>query len=112
MPRRAMLAGVMHLVAQSVRTPKYLWAILFWMGLALLSRVLYVNILHAPFFFDDINNIRQNGHIRLTTLSADGLFKAAFYSNAPNRPVANISFALNYYVHQYRVRGYHIVNIL
>ena len=30
----------------------------------------------------------------------------------PFRPVAYISFALNYYLHQYDVLGYHLVNIL
>ena len=30
----------------------------------------------------------------------------------PNRPVANLSFALNYYFHQYDVIGYHVINIV
>ena len=38
--------------------------------------------------------------------------KAAFESPVPSRPVANISFALNYYFHQYDLMGYHVINIL
>jgi tetratricopeptide (TPR) repeat protein len=41
-----------------------------------------------------------------------GITRAGFESDASNRPVANISFALNYYFHQYNVMGYHLVNIL
>jgi len=35
-----------------------------------------------------------------------------FKSPASNRPVANISFALNYYFGKYDVTGYHVVNII
>jgi tetratricopeptide (TPR) repeat protein len=38
--------------------------------------------------------------------------RAGFESPSSSRPVANISFALNYYFHQYHVLGYHLVNIL
>jgi tetratricopeptide (TPR) repeat protein len=57
-------------------------------------------------------NIRENPHIRLTHLSLFDLTHVIVKSRAPNRPVANISFALNYYIHRYNVVGYHLVNIL
>jgi len=74
--------------------------------------VLYVHTLNGPFVFDDVRNIQKNVYVHLTHLSVDSLLKAAFRSPERNRPVANVSFALNYYVHQYQVWGYHVVNIL
>ena len=36
--------------------------------------------------------------------------KAAFASKLARRPVPYITLALNYYVHEYEVLGYHLVN--
>lgn len=82
------------------------------LAVAALVFVLYSQILHAPFQYDDIKNIRDNPKIRITELSPGALFDAGFYSLASNRPVANISFAVNYYFQGYHVEGYHAVNIL
>jgi tetratricopeptide (TPR) repeat protein len=65
-----------------------------------------------PQKFDDAPNIQNNPHIRLTKLTLEGIKRAGFESRSSSRPVANISFALNYYFHQYNVAGYHLVNIL
>jgi len=65
----------------------------------------------VPFQFDDMTNIRDNQHIRVTTLSLQKVWEAGFRSYAKNRPVANISFALNHYVHGDGIVGYHIVNL-
>ena len=72
----------------------------------------YANTLRAPYLFDDEINIAQNPHIRLQDLSFKNLLKAGFESPASNRPVANISFGLNYYVGGSDVFGYHLVNII
>ena len=109
---QAIASGRGHAGAPPVWASRSLRRALFWAGLAVLVGVLYANTLNGPFVFDDVTNIQRNVHIRLTTLSVDGLFRAAFRSRQTNRPVANVSFALNYYVHQYQVRGYHVVNIL
>ena len=109
---RARASGERHSVAQSVRGSGPLQAIVLGAGVAVLVGALYAHTLTGPFVFDDLSNIQDNAAIRLTTLSVAGLVQAAFHSNAWNRPVANISFALNYYVHQDRVGGYHVVNIL
>ena len=79
---------------------------------AALVLFIYSNILEGPFTFDDDYNIENNPNIRLTELSLGGITRAGFESSVSNRPVANISFALNYYFHQYNVMGYHLVNIL
>jgi tetratricopeptide (TPR) repeat protein len=73
---------------------------------------IYSSNLTGPFLFDDGNNIQNNPDIRLTQLSWDGLKKAASASPLSNRPLAYISFALNYYFHSYDTVGYRLVNIL
>jgi len=73
---------------------------------------IYKNSIKGPFIFDDIPNIQDNPYIRLSKLTLDGIIGAGFKSISHNRPVANISFALNYYFNGYNVAGYHFVNIL
>lgn len=73
---------------------------------------IYSNTFQAPFVFDDIRNIQENTYIRLTDISIAGLCDAALKSPCSNRPVANVSFALNYYFHQYNLSGYHFVNTI
>ncbi|ABW68223.1 tetratricopeptide repeat protein [Desulfosudis oleivorans] len=77
--------------------------------LAAAGVVLYSNSLTAPFVFDDLPNIFENPHIRITRLSFPDLADAATVGT--RRPVASLTFALNYYVHGYNVAGYHVVNI-
>lgn len=72
---------------------------------------IYGNSFDVPFIFDDSDNI-QNPSLRINELSPDSLLKAAVDSNLLKRPVANVSFAINYYFGVYNVRGYHLVNIL
>jgi tetratricopeptide (TPR) repeat protein len=74
--------------------------------------LIYSSNLDGPFVFDDGSNIKNNAAIRLTTLSWSDLKKAATNSPLSNRPLAYISFALNYYFHGYRTVGYRTVNIL
>jgi tetratricopeptide (TPR) repeat protein len=74
--------------------------------------LIYSSNLDGPFLFDDGTNIKNNSAIRLTRLSWTGLKNAAFNSPLSNRPLAYISFALNYYFHGYRTVGYRTVNIL
>ncbi len=57
-------------------------------------------------------NIQNNPHVRLTKLTLEGITRAGLESPASKRPVANISFALNYYFDHYNVLGYHLVNVL
>jgi len=80
--------------------------------LAMFIFVIYSGSIKGPFVFDDTSNIRDNAKIRLTKLTFDGIFKAGFESPCRHRPVANISFALNYFVNRYDLAGYHFVNIL
>ncbi len=86
--------------------------ILLLLFMAILVFSVYSNTLGSPFTFDDTNQINENKHIRLNQLNLDGIVKAGFKSPLAKRPVANISFAMNYYFHQYNVMGYHLFNIL
>jgi len=89
------------------RTPWFPAAVL--MLLAAVAITIYINTLSAPFVFDDPHNIVENPHIRLTKLSVGGIVDAATHQT--RRPVASLTFALNYYFHGYDVAGYHVVNI-
>ena len=87
------------------------------LGLALLLfslviAALYTSSINGPFLFDSIGNIEQNPHLQIKDLSLPSLLKAGFESREHNRPVANISFALNYYINGYEVFGYHLVNVI
>lgn len=80
--------------------------------LLLATIIVYSNTFEAPFVFDDMPNILENRHIRLDKISIEDIVAAGFKSVCSRRPVANISFAVNYYIHGYNVTGYHIINIL
>ncbi|MBU1054756.1 MAG: tetratricopeptide repeat protein [Proteobacteria bacterium] len=94
-----------------MRRNKYWHSWIVCLGLLVINTIVYSNTLHSPFVFDDKDNIVNNSFIRLNELSFQNLSDAAFKSNLPTRPVANISFALNYYLGGYQVWGYHLVNI-
>ncbi|MDY6838335.1 MAG: tetratricopeptide repeat protein [Thermodesulfobacteriota bacterium] len=80
--------------------------------ISLLCAVIYSNTLESPFVFDDLQHINRNPHIRLTHLDFGKLYDAGFRSPISNRPVANVSFALNYYFGKYDLTGYHIFNAI
>jgi len=80
-------------------------------SIALLCIIIYSNTLNSPFVFDDFPNIKKNPYFRLIDSDFQRLYDAGFKSPNPTRPVANISFALNYYFGKYDVKGYHVVNI-
>ena len=80
--------------------------------LAIVVILIYAGTLTTPFIFDDIHNIRDNPHIRVTSLSLKNLIRAGFQSPESSRPVANISFALNYYFSGFNLVGFHLVNIM
>src|SRR5262245_39468383 len=90
--------------------PRY--EVLLFLLLPIIVLLVYSNTFNAPFVFDDNKNIQNNASIRLSKLTIEDIVKAASESHLRSRPVANISFALNYYFHQYNVTGYHVVNVL
>lgn len=85
-----------------------LWLPFF--SLAAVVFVLYSNTYNVPFSYDDLRAI-DNRHIRIDKLSLQTIYDAGFNGFSKRRPLANISFALNYYGHKYWLPGYHCVNI-
>jgi Tfp pilus assembly protein PilF len=70
----------------------------------------YSSNVDGPFIFDD-SRIQNNPQLHITDLSLKNLIKAGFESSPSTRPVSYITFALNYYFHDFQTRGYHLVNI-
>ena len=68
--------------------------------------------MEVPFYFDDLANIKNNLAIRLTKFSLKDAIIAGFGSLCPRRPIVNLSFAFNYYFHEYNIIGYHVINTL
>jgi hypothetical protein len=78
--------------------------------LAAIVFLAYGSNLDGAFIFDD-SRIENNPALHITDLSLDSLSRAALESSPKTRPVAHLSFALNYYFHGFDTRGYHLVNI-
>lgn len=100
------------LCAQVVTTPPNKTGRLIILLIFVLGFACYAPSLTGPFLFDDFENISQNGHIRIRSLSPAAIAEAAFNSRCTSRPVANLSFALNYLLHGYWLPGYHLTNIV
>lgn len=84
----------------------------FLVLIPLLTLLIYSNTWNASFHLDDDINIVENRAIQIKTLDLSTLLQAGFRSPLPNRFVANITFALNYYFGGLHVSGYHGVNYL
>ncbi|ABW68221.1 tetratricopeptide repeat protein [Desulfosudis oleivorans] len=89
--------------------PRPWWPLLLLVIIAAAAILTYANSLTAPFVFDDAHNIVENPHVRMAELSLDGIIDAVTVGT--RRPVASLTFALNYYFHGYDITGYHLVNI-
>lgn len=73
--------------------------------------VLYANTLHVPFTLDDFDNIVNNRAIQLKKIDLQAIQSVANESFLSKRSFANLSFAVNYYIHGFDLPGYHMVNI-
>lgn len=90
----------------ALRLPKAVHVVV----LAVLVFLVYSSNLDGAFIFDD-SRIENNPALHITELTFDSLARAALESLPKTRPVAHVSFALNYYFHGFETRGYHLVNI-
>lgn len=86
-------------------------ALLVSLGLTAAVFALYARCLDGPFVFDDHIQLLRNRAIQLRELGLASLRAAAFESPS-RRPVANLSFALNYWYGGASPRGYRVVNLL
>jgi Flp pilus assembly protein TadD len=89
------------------------WRIFFLFFL--LALVIYSNTFNATFQLDDFRNIIQNSTLHIDNLSLSTLYDVASNNSEKNkvfyRPVSYISFAVNWYLGQTNVTGYHFINI-
>ena len=81
------------------------------MSIAILGTLAYANTFSASFQFDDNVNIVENPFLRWTEITFENLWMTA-YQGINDRPVADVSFALNYYLHGFQATGFHAVNLL
>lgn len=81
------------------------------LAVCVLTALAYGPTHHAPLVYDDIPNIEQNFAIRIQRLSPRELWRVATDAKLRRRPVANLSFALNYWWGELNVTGYHLTNV-
>ena len=79
-----------------------------WIFLVLLIFLIYFPSLKVPFIFDDLRTIQDNHAVQMNSFDKDSILQAT----DNNRPVAMVSFALNYYFHKNTLTGFHLVNIV
>lgn len=74
--------------------------------------VIYSNSFHGDWHFDDFANIVENPNIQINSLSFSEIQKSftGIYQDRILRPIAYLSFALNYSVGGLNVFGFHLVN--
>lgn len=77
--------------------------------IAIVTILVYTNSLSGPFVFDDRGTITDNPTIE--DLGNRHVLAAPRETPVAGRPVANISFALNYAIGGRDVTGYHVVNL-
>lgn len=88
--------------------------------IAFATLLVYSNSFDASWHLDDYDNILENPGIHLTDLYPASIVKSLYASvnggeykgDTLYRPVAMLSFALNWYAGQDQVFGYHLVNVL
>lgn len=85
-----------------------------FMALFVFLLVIYANSFQGAFQFDDKINIVENKNIFLESLDWTQI-KGTFYGvdgRQINRPLAFLTFGLNFYIHKLDVFGYHVVNFV
>ena len=90
-----------------------------FIAIFLLVALIYSHSLPAIWTIDDAPNILENSQIQIRELSASALYRSMFSPLHPNadgtsgfnRPLAHLSFALNWYFGQASPIGYRLVNI-
>ena len=83
-----------------------------WLAVALIAAAViaaYANSLRSPLFFDDTRCLGENPSIRQLWPPGPVLAPAP-HTMLGSRPLANLSFALNYAAGGLDVTGYHLVN--
>lgn len=85
-----------------------------FISLLIILLAIYSNSFYGEWHFDDFANIVNNPHVQIKSFSWDEI-KNCFYGleqERLSRPLAYLSFALNYYFDGENVFGYHLVNFI
>jgi tetratricopeptide (TPR) repeat protein len=90
-----------------LRRWSWLWSPLLLIAFGYLA---YHNSFNGPLVFDDVLNIRNNNQLRRLFPLWQSMW-GPLNSGVAGRPVAQLSFALNYAAHQLDVVGYHVANL-
>ncbi|MDZ7832231.1 MAG: tetratricopeptide repeat protein [Desulfobacterales bacterium] len=88
-----------------------LYSLLAALALLAAAVLIYANTLNAPFVYDDDGYIVEDSAMYMVDFDLESIKKAAFEGRPKNRPLPNISFALNFYFGRLSPVGYHWVNI-
>ncbi|XP_037087459.1 protein O-mannosyl-transferase Tmtc3-like [Pollicipes pollicipes] len=87
--------------------------------LALVVALCYHNALQCDFVFDDVSAVKDNRDLRPHTPLANLLHNDFWgtpmekeHSHKSYRPLCVLTFRWNYYLHQLRPMGYHLVNVV
>ncbi|KQC10665.1 MAG: hypothetical protein APR62_11680 [Smithella sp. SDB] len=91
--------------------PKYLF---IFISLFIVLFSIYSNSFYGDWHFDDYANIVDNPHIQMKSFSWSEI-KHCMYGleqERPSRPLAYLSFALNFFFHGKNVFGYHVTNFI
>lgn len=76
--------------------------------------LIYSNTFQSPWILDDFNNILMRPSVHLENLDGESLWKSIHSSldgGRLDRPLARLTFALNWYVGGKDTWGYHLLNI-
>jgi tetratricopeptide (TPR) repeat protein len=79
--------------------------------LLLIDLLIYANTLSSPFIFDDYSLIVDNPRIMISNDTGER-FTDLLTGPFANRPLAQLTFAFNYFFHRFDVVGFHVFNIL
>ena len=77
----------------------------------IIAFILYKPALHGGFILDDTQNIAFSKAVQMEDLSLKSLADSALKAEIKRRPIANITFALNYWLDGYNTYGYHLFNL-
>jgi len=92
------------------RSPYIAFVLLFFLILTC-----YSNTFYSSWHLDDEANITGNYRLHIKTLTLESIMGTLYASPVSAgkmyRPVANLTFALNWFVGRNQVTGYHIVNV-
>jgi tetratricopeptide (TPR) repeat protein len=100
----------LHLTWAVTDTKKYVFV---FISLFICLLIIYGNSLKGAWIFDDEPNILENRYVHVKTLEWESLEKT-FYGldqKTISRPVAYLTFGVNYYFGQLNPFSYHIVNL-